>query len=70
MLNNNRKVFIIIHDLIASGLAWLLAWLARFNFSFPFHHNTYSEWEACLLTLPFIIIVQGIDEFMREAEGN
>ncbi len=37
-----------------AALAWQLAWLARFNFEFPFFN-----WQLSLYTLPFILLVQG-----------
>lgn len=50
----NRRTVIILHDLAMTALAWQLAWLARFNFSFP-----YLNWELSLQLLPVVIVVQG-----------
>ena len=55
MLTLNRRLAVIIHDLFMASIAWFIAWLARFNFSFPF-----PEWEICVYTLPFIVITQGV----------
>jgi len=55
MFKFNRRFAVISHDLLAATVAWILAWIARFNFIFPF-----PEWELCLSTLPFIIITQGV----------
>lgn len=51
----NRRNAVILHDLSMAGLAWLLAWLARFNFSFP-----YFGWEQSLKLLPYVILIQGL----------
>jgi FlaA1/EpsC-like NDP-sugar epimerase len=55
MIILNRRLAVIIHDLFMASIAWVIAWFARFNFSFPF-----PEWEVCVFTLPCIIIIQGI----------
>lgn len=55
MINLNRRVAVISHDMFMVAIAWNLAWLARYNFSFPF-----QEWEICLYTLPFILVIQGV----------
>lgn len=50
----NRRTVVLAHDLCVAALAWLLAWLARFNFSVP-----YPGWEISVHYLPAVILVQG-----------
>ena len=54
-LRVHNKKLIIIHDLFMSVLAWQFAWLARFNFVFPF-----ESWQLSVLTIPLVLIVQSI----------
>lgn len=51
----SRRAAVIVHDLAMAGLAWLLAWLARFNFTFP-----YFGWEQSLRVLPEVLLVQAL----------
>lgn len=51
----NRRWSVIAHDAAMAGIAWLLAWLARFNFEFP-----YFGWEQSLFLLPEVTLVQGL----------
>ncbi len=51
---NNRHLAII-HDLIMIVFAWLLAWMARFNFDY----QLIDVWSPMLWTIPLIILVQG-----------
>lgn len=55
MLGINRRTAVVLHDLGMAGAAWILAWLARFNFGFP-----YFGWELSLRLLPEIILIQGV----------
>jgi len=41
------------HDVIMAAVAWHLAWLARFNFGFP-----YFGWELSLWLLPEVLLIQ------------
>jgi FlaA1/EpsC-like NDP-sugar epimerase len=50
----SKRTIIIVHDLVMAALAWQLAWLARFNFEFPFH-----GWKTALALMPVIVAVQG-----------
>ena len=49
----NRRTVVICHDVGMAAVAWLLAWLARFNFAFP-----YLGWQQSLWLLPEILLVQ------------
>ena len=49
----NRRTAVILHDVTMAALAWQLAWLARFNFTFP-----YFGWQTSLQVLPEILLVQ------------
>lgn len=55
MLRLNRRLLVIIHDLFAVILAWQIAWLARFNFEFP-----YYEWQLSFKLLPLVILLQAV----------
>jgi len=46
---------VIVHDLGMAVVAWCLAWWIRFNLTIPF-----PEWEVCLYTLPFVVLIQSI----------
>ena len=48
-----RRTAVILHDLVMAALAWQLAWLARFNFTFP-----YFSWEVSLRVLPEVLLLQ------------
>ncbi|MCG8325947.1 MAG: polysaccharide biosynthesis protein [Thiotrichales bacterium] len=50
-----NKTSAIVHDIIAAILAWQIAWLARFNFAFP-----YPDWELSFYTLLPAIVVQSL----------
>lgn len=49
------KLAVIFHDYTMVAIAWLLAWLLRFNLVFP-----YSNWEMSLYVLPLILVIQGL----------
>ena len=49
----SRRTAVILHDVAMAALAWQLAWLARFNFTFP-----YYGWHLSLQVLPEILLVQ------------
>src|SRR3954465_12735747 len=51
----NPRYTVIFHDLLMSALAWELAWLARYNFTFP----GAAYWEAHLKTLAIVVLPQG-----------
>lgn len=55
MIRINRRTAVIAHDLFMVALAWELAWLARFNFSF-----SAVDWQANLSSLPSVLITQGV----------
>ena len=48
-----RRTAVILHDVAMAALAWQLAWLARFNFSFP-----YYGWHTSLHVLPEVLLIQ------------
>ncbi|MDZ7736191.1 MAG: nucleoside-diphosphate sugar epimerase/dehydratase [Gammaproteobacteria bacterium] len=50
----NRRTMVIGHDLIMAAAAWHIAWLARFNFGFP-----YFGWELSFWLLPEVLLIQG-----------
>lgn len=52
----SRRSLVILHDLTMIGAAWMLAWLARFNFSVP----AQEYWQVSLLTLPAVVVIQGL----------
>jgi FlaA1/EpsC-like NDP-sugar epimerase len=53
-ITNTYKV--IVHDLLMTILAWQLAWLARFNFSFV----ALAAWDAQYTILPLVVACQSI----------
>lgn len=55
MFKNKIRIAIVSHDLFMAVAAWLLAWMARFNFVIPF-----QEWELGIYALPIVIILQGL----------
>lgn len=50
------RLKVVLHDTLMVALAWELAWLARFNFSFP--HSFY--WDSQLNALPLVLVTQGL----------
>ncbi|MEO1857520.1 MAG: nucleoside-diphosphate sugar epimerase/dehydratase [Rubritalea sp.] len=52
----SSKIKVIVHDVSASGLAWLTALYARFNFEQPPEIFLTS----CILALPVVMVVQGL----------
>jgi FlaA1/EpsC-like NDP-sugar epimerase len=52
--HNQRVILALLHDLIASGVAWILAYLLRFNFEIP-ESLLPSVWQ----TLQWIVPLQG-----------
>jgi FlaA1/EpsC-like NDP-sugar epimerase len=52
----SRRSAVIIHDLLMIAVAWELAWLARFNFE----SIAPPYWWANLLSLPVVVLVQGV----------
>ena len=55
MIGLNRRTKVIVHDLLMVSLSWELAWLSRYNFSFPTEEGLLS-----LKILPFVLAAQGI----------
>ena len=55
MKNINRRIAVVGHDLLMVSLAWLIAYLTRYNF-------TISEtfWQVFLQTLPIVLMAQGV----------
>lgn len=51
---NIKKVVVFVHDLIVSGLAWVLAFHFRFNFSIPDVNR-----ESLIWSLFIVVVVQG-----------
>ena len=49
-----RRIAVVGHDLLMVNLAWLLAFLARFNFAIPA-----AQWDYFYQTLPIVLIIQG-----------
>ncbi len=49
------RIAIVVHDLFMVSVAWLLAFLSRYNFSLPD-----AEWNIFLATLPAVMVVQGL----------
>ena len=50
-----RRLAIIAHDLGMVAIAWFLAYLTRYNFSFPS-----VEWPLIWQTLPIVLVAQGL----------
>ena len=55
MTRINRRVAVVTHDLLMVSLAWLLAYLTRFNFSYQSVDST-----NFLYGLPVVLIIQGL----------
>lgn len=53
MFNISKKSAVIFHDVFMAILAWQFAWLARFNFTFP-----YPDWQLSFYTLLPALLVQ------------
>ncbi len=53
MFGISKKTSVILHDIFMAILAWQFAWLARFNFSFPF-----PDWQLSFYTLLPALLVQ------------
>lgn len=51
----SKRTIIVLHDLGMAAAAWCLAWLARFNFDFP-----YPYWRKSLYLVPVVLVVQGL----------
>jgi len=51
----NRRVAIIIHDLCMIAIAWMLAYLTRYNFTFPI-----PNWDSVWQSLPIVFAIQGL----------
>ena len=51
----SSKTKVIIHDVSASGAAWVLALYARFNFE----HPPEVFLKSCMYILPIVVVVQG-----------
>ncbi len=52
---NPRRLLAFLHDLIASALAWVLAYLLRFNFEIP------ADFEAVLVTnIGIVVVIQAM----------
>lgn len=49
------RTAVILHDLTMVCAAWLLAWITRFNFNFP-----YLNWEKSVFLLPVILLIQAL----------
>jgi FlaA1/EpsC-like NDP-sugar epimerase len=49
----SRALLVFLHDVLVAGMAWVLAYLLRFNFSLP----EYAE-SAILHTLPWVLLLQ------------
>lgn len=52
-LRINKKLLVVLHDLIVVVIAWQLAWLSRFNFEIPFYN-----WQLSLSLIPVLLIIQ------------
>ncbi|MBT8445819.1 MAG: polysaccharide biosynthesis protein [Gammaproteobacteria bacterium] len=52
----SKRNWIILHDVVVAASAWLLAFLARFNFALPPQQYV----DAALFSLPCVILVQGL----------
>ncbi len=51
----NRRMIIVFHDLIMVALAWLLAYLIRYNFALP-----NDQWIILWRSLAIVVLVQGM----------
>jgi len=51
----NYRTVVVLHDLIMVAVAWLLAWLVRFNLEIP-----YPGWERSIYILPNILALQAV----------
>jgi FlaA1/EpsC-like NDP-sugar epimerase len=52
----SRRSLVILHDVTMTAIAWMLAWLARFNFVIP----AAEYWQVSLFTLPLVVAIQGL----------
>lgn len=50
----NTRIGIVVHDLLMVSLAWVFAYITRFNFSF-----WQLDWTPILGSLPFVVLAQG-----------
>ena len=50
----STRSLIVLHDVGMIAAAWLLAWVARFNFALP----PPEDWETCLRALPVVLAIQ------------
>ncbi|HTT08609.1 MAG TPA: polysaccharide biosynthesis protein, partial [Gammaproteobacteria bacterium] len=55
MIRFNRRTAVILHDLLMVGLAWQLAWLARFNFYFD-----QIDWYRNVISMLIVVVTQGM----------
>ena len=55
MIKVSRKQAIVLHDLVATILAWQAAWWLRFNLDFPFFN-----WQMSIYSLPLVLLVQAL----------
>ena len=53
MIKLNRRLSILIHDLLMTALAWQVAWWLRFNLDFPFYN-----WQLSMHVLPLVLLIQ------------
>ncbi|OGT22357.1 MAG: multidrug MFS transporter [Gammaproteobacteria bacterium RBG_16_57_12] len=51
---DNRRIVVVGHDLIMVCVAWLLAYLVRYNF-----YLSDTHWQVFLQTLPIVVLAQG-----------
>lgn len=52
---SRRRIGIIAHDISIIAIAWLLAYMARFDFNLA-----PANWDAFFRTLPFVLVIQGV----------
>ncbi len=52
---SSHRIAIISHDLFMVSVAWFLAFISRYNFSFA-----EAEWDIFITTLPVVFVVQGL----------
>ena len=55
MITLNRRLSILVHDLLMTALAWQCAWWLRFNLDFPFYN-----WQLSMYTLPLVLLIQSL----------
>ena len=51
-----RTILAFLHDVVVAGLAWVIAYLLRFNFSIPIEHVD-SLWLAAMFIIPLQVYV-------------